>query len=103
MVCGGNFDDARRVYRPQRVRAASAGHNRAGVLLRIDERVVLAVGADDAAVSVLAGVPQPFTVSEARLALASSRRVVVPLLERLDRRGLTRRSPDDRRTVVALP
>ncbi|HEY0693375.1 MAG TPA: SelB C-terminal domain-containing protein, partial [Kribbella sp.] len=43
---------------------------------------------------------QPFTTSEARRCLNSSRRVVIPLLERLDRLGLTRRLADDRRLVV---
>ena len=44
--------------------------------------------------------PQPFTTSEARVRLGTSRRVVLPLLEHLDRAGLTRRLPDDRRAVV---
>ena len=48
----------------------------------------------------LAGLPQPFTVSEARQALDTSRRVAVPLLEALDRRGVTRRLPDDSRTLA---
>jgi len=38
----------------------------------------------------------PATVSELRQALGSSRRVVVPLLERLDRDGVTRRVGDKR-------
>jgi selenocysteine-specific elongation factor len=38
----------------------------------------------------------PATVSELRQALGSSRRVVVPLLERLDREGTTRRLGDRR-------
>jgi selenocysteine-specific elongation factor len=38
----------------------------------------------------------PATVSELRQALRSSRRVVVPLLERLDREGTTRREGDRR-------
>jgi selenocysteine-specific elongation factor len=42
---------------------------------------------------------QPFTTSDARRALGSSRRVVIPLLERLDAQGLTVRDADDRRTV----
>jgi selenocysteine-specific elongation factor len=36
------------------------------------------------------------TVSQLRQALGSSRRVVVPLLERLDREGVTRRAGDKR-------
>ena len=50
---------------------------------------------------VLAGLPQPFTLSEARRALGTTRRVAVPLLELLDRRGLTERLPDDRRRLRA--
>ncbi len=38
----------------------------------------------------------PATVSELRQALGSSRRVMVPLLERLDRDGVTRRVGDKR-------
>jgi selenocysteine-specific elongation factor len=71
----------------------------AGRLIRLDEATVLLPGADDRAMDVLAGLPQPFTVSDARSALASSRRVVLPLLAHLDRTGRTLRLPDDRRTV----
>ncbi len=39
----------------------------------------------------------PATVSELRQALGSSRRVMVPLLERLDREGITTRAGDKRR------
>jgi selenocysteine-specific elongation factor len=38
----------------------------------------------------------PATVSELRQALVSSRRIIVPLLERLDRDGVTRRVGDKR-------
>jgi len=44
-----------------------------------------------AAAAVLAGLPQPFTLSAARQALGTTRRVAVPLLEHLDGRGWTRR------------
>ena len=73
---------------------------RAGALLRVAEGVVLPTGADTEAVRVLAALPQPFTVSEARQALGTSRRVAVPLLEHLDRRGLTARGDDGRRSVT---
>ncbi|MEU4641843.1 selenocysteine-specific translation elongation factor [Micromonospora sp. NPDC023814] len=76
---------------------------RAGALLRVAENVVLLPGAVDEAVRVLAGLPQPFTLSAARQALDTTRRVAVPLLELLDRRGATRRLPDDARVVVAVP
>jgi selenocysteine-specific elongation factor len=38
----------------------------------------------------------PATVSELRQTLGSSRRVIVPLLERLDREGVTLRQDDKR-------
>ncbi|GAB3182873.1 selenocysteine-specific elongation factor [Micromonospora palomenae] len=76
---------------------------RAGALLRLAENVVLLPGALDDAVRVLAGLPQPFTLSAARQALDTTRRVAVPLLELLDRRGATRRLPDDAREVVGRP
>jgi selenocysteine-specific elongation factor len=38
----------------------------------------------------------PVTVSELRQALGSSRRIMVPFLERLDREGFTRRTGDKR-------
>ncbi|MGN9778980.1 selenocysteine-specific translation elongation factor [Micromonospora sp. H33] len=73
---------------------------RAGALLRLADNVVLLPGALDDAVRVLAGLPQPFTLSTARQALDTTRRVAVPLLELLDRRGATRRLPGDTRIVV---
>jgi selenocysteine-specific elongation factor len=75
---------------------------RAGALLKIAEGIVLLPGADTEAVRVLASVPQPFTVSEARRALDTSRRVAVPLLEHLDRQGLTTRVDDARRTLARV-
>ncbi|MGI5520796.1 selenocysteine-specific translation elongation factor [Micromonospora sp. CA-259024] len=73
---------------------------RAGALLRLADNVVLLPHALDDAVRVLAGLPQPFTLSAARQALDTTRRVAVPLLELLDRRGATRRLPDDVRIVI---
>jgi selenocysteine-specific elongation factor len=75
---------------------------RAGALLRVAD-TVLAPDAVDTATVVLAGIPQPFTLSEARQALDTTRRVAVPLLELLDRDGRTRRLPDDRRVVTEPP
>jgi selenocysteine-specific elongation factor len=77
---------------------ALAAATRAGLLLRLPGNVVLAADAPAQAVRVLAQLPQPFTAAEARQALRSTRRVVIPLLELLDRQGITRRLPDDRRT-----
>ena len=54
---------------------------------------------DARAVEVLRILPQPFTVSEARHALGSTRRVMLPLLAHLDTTGRTLRLPDDRRRL----
>ncbi|MEV7430274.1 selenocysteine-specific translation elongation factor [Nocardioides sp. NPDC092400] len=78
----------------------TAAAAKAGRLLRLAPNVVLLPGADAAAVERLRELPQPFTTSEARQRLGTSRRVVLPLLEHLDRTGRTRRLPDDRREVV---
>ncbi|OUC93592.1 selenocysteine-specific translation elongation factor [Streptosporangium minutum] len=64
---------------------------RAGALLRVADGIVLPPGAQARAAELLARLPQPFTVSQARQALDTSRRVAVPLLELLDRGGLTER------------
>lgn len=76
---------------------------RAGALLRLGNAVVLLPNAVDEAVRVLARLPQPFTLSGARQALGTTRRVAVPLLELLDSRGATRRLPDDTRIVLRPP
>ncbi|MEO3801530.1 SelB C-terminal domain-containing protein [Nonomuraea sp. B1E8] len=68
-----------------------AAAERAGSLLRVGEGVALLPGADARAAELLSRLPQPFTVSQARQALDTTRRVVVPLLEHLDRAGLTER------------
>ncbi len=52
------------------------------------------------AMRVLAGLPQPFTTSEARQALGTTRRVVIPLLEHLDAKGWTRRLDAGHREVA---
>lgn len=70
---------------PKLLAAADA----AGALLRIGEGIVLLPGADAGAAAVLARLGQPFTASEARRALDTTRRVVIPLLEHLDRQGRT--------------
>ena len=76
---------------------------RAGLLLRVTEQIVLAPGAEAEAARALAGLPQPFTAAEARQALGTTRRVAIPLLEYLDRAGITQRLPDDRRRVRLTP
>lgn len=72
---------------------------RAGALVRIADGVVLLPGSIQEAATTLGALPQPFTVSQARQALDTTRRVTVPLLELLDRKGLTQRLPDDRRRI----
>ncbi len=79
---------------------AVAAAARAGRLLRLAEGVVLLPGADLIARQWLAEISQPFTTSEARVRLDTSRRVVLPLLAHLDKVGHTRRLPDDRRIIV---
>lgn len=69
----------------------------AGALLRIADGIVLLPGADTEAAAALRRLPQPFTLSEARQALDTTRRVAVPLLEYLDAQGHTERVDDQRR------
>jgi selenocysteine-specific elongation factor len=78
---------------------AIAAAARAGLLLRVTEQVVLAPDAQAQAARILARLPQPFTTAEARQALGTTRRVAIPLLEYLDRAGVTQRLPDDRRRL----
>jgi len=78
---------------------ALAAASRVGLLLRIADLVVLAPGADAAAARILAGLEQPFTTSQARQALGTSRRVAIPLLEYLDRNRVTERLPGDLRRI----
>ena len=73
---------------------------RAGRLLKVTDGIVLAPDAITRARPVLAALPQPFTLSDARKALGTTRRVAVPFLELLDRRGVTVRLPDDTRRVA---
>ncbi len=73
---------------------------RAGRLLRLQDGVVLLPTAPALAMRALAALPQPFTTSQARQALESTRRVVIPLLTHLDGRGWTRRLDAGHREVV---
>lgn len=82
---------------------ALAASVRAGALVRIADGVVLLPGADAAAADALAVLPQPFTASQARQALDTTRRVVIPLLEHLDRLGHTERVDDTRRRTRRPP
>ena len=69
-------------------------------VLRLQGGVVLLPSAPALAIQALAQLPQPFTTSQARQALGTSRRVAIPLLEHLDGRGWTRRLDDEHRAVV---
>ena len=82
---------------------AIAAAARAGLLLRVSEQIVLAPDARAQAMRILARLPQPFTTAEARQALGTTRRVAIPLLEYLDRAGVTQRLPDDRRRLRLAP
>ena len=73
---------------------------RVGLLVQLAPQVVLKADAPRSAAGRLSELPQPFTLSEARQALHTTRRVAVPLLELLDKTGVTQRQPDDRRTVT---
>ena len=72
---------------------------RAGRILRLPDDVLLRPDAPARAMRVLAALPQPFTTSEARVALETTRRTVIPLLEHLDTRGWTRRVDGSHREV----
>jgi selenocysteine-specific elongation factor len=72
---------------------------RLGRLTAIADGVVLRPDACERALTILTGLDDPFTVSEARRALGTTRRVAIPLLEQLDALGHTRSLPDGRRTL----
>ncbi len=62
---------------------------RLGRLTAVTDGVVLGPDALERAAAELRSLPGPFTVSEARRALDSTRRVMIPLLESLDAAGFT--------------
>ena len=68
-----------------------AAAERAGELVRIAPGLVLLPDAEDEALRRLAELDEPFTLSRARQALGTTRRVAVPLLERFERAGRTER------------
>ncbi|HET9128770.1 MAG TPA: SelB C-terminal domain-containing protein, partial [Propionibacteriaceae bacterium] len=73
---------------------------RLGRLIDLGDQVVLGPKAPALAMRELVALAQPFTLSEARQRLGTTRRVAVPLLELLDRRRWTRRVDGTRREVV---
>ena len=75
--------------------AASAGR-----IIALADDVVLLPTAPALAMRTLSALPQPFTASQARRALGPTRRVTIPLLEHLDRRGWTRRVDSGLREVA---
>ncbi len=76
-----------------------AAAERLGRIIRLTEDVVVLPTGPASAMRILAGLPQPFTTSQARQALGLTRRVAIPLLEHLDRRGWTVRVDADHRRV----
>lgn len=80
--------------------AELAAAARLGRLLRLPDDVVLLPSGPARAMRLLSGLKQPFTLSAARQALGTTRRVAVPLLEHLDSRGWTRRVDGSLREVV---
>jgi selenocysteine-specific elongation factor len=72
---------------------------RGGQLVRIADGVYLGPGIAEHARARLARIEQPFTVSQARQAWGTSRRVAVPLMEWLDAQGVTARLPDTTRRL----
>ncbi|GLY42943.1 selenocysteine-specific translation elongation factor [Amycolatopsis sp. NBRC 101858] len=73
---------------------------RLGRLSAIADGVVLGPDARERAVKALAELRKTFTVSEARQALGSTRRVMIPLLEALDAAGLTEPLGDGTRRIA---
>src|SRR5690606_22089737 len=80
--------------------AELAAAARLGRLVRPPDDLVLLPDAPARAMRELAALDQPFTLSAARQALGTTRRVAVPLLEHLDGRGWTRRVDGRLRQVV---
>lgn len=73
---------------------------RQGRLLRLPGEVILAPASPALAMRELSRLAQPFTLSQARQALGTTRRVAVPLLEHLDARGWTRRLGSGHREIL---
>ncbi|HET6877905.1 MAG TPA: selenocysteine-specific translation elongation factor [Jatrophihabitans sp.] len=76
-----------------------AAAEKAGRLLRITDDVVLLPSAPEHAVALLRSLPGPFTLSQARQLLGTSRRVAVPLMEYLDAQRFTERCNDQCRRL----
>jgi selenocysteine-specific elongation factor len=70
-----------------------------GRLVALPDQVYLLPDAPALAMRALSALVQPFTTSQARTQLGSSRRVVIPLLEHLDSKGWTERIDAGHRKV----
>jgi selenocysteine-specific elongation factor len=71
----------------------------AGVIIRLETDIVMTAGALERATDLLRATAKqegPLTASRARQVLDTSRKYALPLLEELDRRGVTRRLGDTR-------
>ncbi|ERJ45563.1 translation elongation factor [Corynebacterium pseudodiphtheriticum 090104] len=68
-----------------------AAAENAGRLLRLGQGIIVLPSAPQEAKKRIAQLEQPFTLSAARKALSTTRRVAIPLLEYLDEQGITRR------------
>lgn len=76
---------------------------RHGALVELASGVYLTPDAVEAAVTRLGAIGRPFTLGEGREALATTRRVAVPLMEYLHRIAKARRVEGDLHTVTAAP
>jgi selenocysteine-specific elongation factor len=72
---------------------------RSGRLVAVGRGIYLRPEAIEQAVTALKELAQPFALSEARQALATTRRVAVPLMELLDRSRVTERVDAQRRSL----
>lgn len=95
---------------PERQQLAALGLGRrelaaaaaARAILVLPGEIALLPTATAIAADRLTALPQPFTLSAARQALGTTRRVAVPLLEHLDRMGVTERIDGDLRRVRSV-
>ncbi len=80
-----------------------AAAEKAQRLVCISDDIVLLPASIEQAVALLRELPQPFTSSQARQTLDTTRRVAIPLLEYLDNTGYTVRLDGTRRTMAQSP
>jgi selenocysteine-specific elongation factor len=97
---GDSWSRRRRTLRASAAHAEVAAAARAGRLVRLAPGVVLLPDTLDYAVSVLAGLSQPFHRGRGAGGTGHSRKVVVPLLEYFALHGRTRRDADGQHAVT---